>query len=134
MIVIDASAITKYVLKEEHWEQVRDYLTAEPCSLDLALAEVSNAIWKHQVIYRKISSSEATLLFEPLQKLGADVLILKSFVGYLRDATEIAVKEKLTIYDALYIVQAQKYGHFVTSDDLQRKIAVKLGLEVVFIE
>ena len=87
-------------------EQVRDYLTAEPCSLDLALAEVSNAIWKHQVIYRKISSSEATLLFEPLQKLGADVLILKSFVGYLRDATEIAVKEKLTIYDALYIVQA----------------------------
>ena len=134
MIVIDASAIAKYVLKEEHWEQVRDYLTAEPRSLDLALAEVSNAIWKHQVIYRKISSSEATVLFKVLQKLGADVLILESFAGYLRGATEIAVKEKLTIYDALYIVQAQRYGHFVTSDDFQRKIAVKLGLEVVFIE
>ncbi|NAT10270.1 PIN domain nuclease [ANME-1 cluster archaeon AG-394-G06] len=134
MIVIDASTIAKYVLKEEHWEQVRDYLTAEPRSLDLALAEVSNAIWKHQVIYRKISSSDATLLFEALQKLGADVLILESFAGYLRGATEIAVKEKLTIYDALYIVQAQRYGHFVTSDDFQRKIAVKLGLEVVFIE
>ncbi|MCK4734608.1 MAG: type II toxin-antitoxin system VapC family toxin [Methanophagales archaeon] len=134
MIVIDASAIAKYVLKEEHWEQVRDYLTAEPRSLDLALAEVSNAIWKHQVIYRKISSSEATVLFKVLQKLGADVLILESFAGYLRGATEIAVKEKLTIYDALYIVQAQRYGHFVTSDDFQRKIAVKLGLDVVFIE
>jgi predicted nucleic acid-binding protein len=36
-IVIDASVIAKYVLKEEHWEQVRDYLTAEPHSLDLAL-------------------------------------------------------------------------------------------------
>lgn len=134
MIVIDASAIAKYVLKEEHWEQVRDYLTAEPRSLDLALAEVSNAIWKHQVIHRKISSSEATVLFKVLQKLGADVLILESFAGYLRGATEIAVKEKLTIYDALYIVQAQRYGHFVTSDDFQRKIAVKLGLDVVFIE
>lgn len=134
MIVIDASAIAKYVLKEEHWEQVRDYLTAEPRSLDLALAEVSNAIWKHQVIYRKISSSEATVIFKVLQKLGADVLILESFAGYLRGATEIAVKEKLTIYDALYIVQAQRYGHFVTSDDFQRKIAVKLGLDVVFIE
>lgn len=134
MIVIDASAIAKYVLKEEHWEQVRGYLTAEPRSLDLALAEVSNAIWKHQVIYRKISSSEATVLFKVLQKLGADVLILESFAGYLRGATEIAVKEKLTIYDALYIVQAQRYGHFVTSDDFQRKIAVKLGLDVVFIE
>lgn len=134
MTVIDASAIAKYVLKEEHWEQVRDYLTAEPRSLDLALAEVSNAIWKHQVIYRKISSSEATVIFKVLQKLGADVLILESFAGYLRGATEIAVKEKLTIYDALYIVQAQRYGHFVTSDDFQRKIAVKLGLDVVFIE
>ncbi|NQE04665.1 Ribonuclease VapC3 [ANME-1 cluster archaeon GoMg1] len=134
MIVIDASAIAKYVLKEEHWEQVRDYLTAEPRSLDLALAEVSNAIWKHQVIYRKISSSEATVLFKVLQKLGADVLILESFAGYLRGATEIAVKEKLIIYDALYIVQAQRYGHFVTSDDFQRNIAVKLGLNVVFIE
>jgi predicted nucleic acid-binding protein len=134
VIVIDASAIAKYVLREGHWEQVRDHLKPEPCSLDLALAEVANAIWKHQVIYGRISSREATLLFEALQKLGADVLVLESFEGYLRGATEIAVKEKLTIYDALYIVQAQKYGHFVTSDDLQRKIAVKLGLDVVFIE
>jgi predicted nucleic acid-binding protein len=134
VIVIDASAIAKYVLREENWEQVRDYLAAEPRSLDLALAEVANAIWKHQVIYRKISSLEASLLNEALHKLGADVLILESFVGYLRGAREIAVKEKLTIYDALYLVQAQKYGNFVTSDDSQRKIAVKLGLEVIYVE
>ena len=44
------------------------------------------------------------------------------------------MKEKLTIYEALNLVQAQKYGYFVTSDDLQRKIAVKLGLDVVFLE
>lgn len=134
MIVIDASAIAKYVLREENWEQVRDYLVAEPRSLDLALAEVANAIWKHQVIYRKISSREASLLNEALRKLGADVMVLESFVGYLRGATEIAVKEKLTIYDALYLVQAQKYGQFVTSDEPQRKIAVKLGLDVMYID
>jgi predicted nucleic acid-binding protein len=132
--VIDASAIAKYVLREKNWEQVRDYLVAEPRSLDLALAEVANAIWKHQVIYRKISSREASLLHEALQKLGADVLVLESFVGYLRGATEIAVEEKLTIYDALYLVQAQKYGNFVTSDAPQRKIAMKLELDVVYIE
>jgi len=60
--VIDASAIAKYVLREAHWEQVRDQLTAEPCSLDLALAEVANAIWKHQVIYHNISGREASLV------------------------------------------------------------------------
>ena len=134
MTVIDASAIAKYILREENWEQVRDYLVAEPRSLDLALAEVANAIWKHQVIYRKISSRETVLLNDALQKLGADVLVLESFAGYLRGATEIAMTEKLTIYDALYIVQAQKYDHFVTSDEPQRKIAVKLGLDVAYIK
>jgi predicted nucleic acid-binding protein len=134
VIVIDASAIAKYLLREAHWEQVRDYLVAEPRSLDLVLAEVANAIWNHHVIYRKISDREASLLYEALQKLGVDVLVLESFAGYLRGATEIAVKEKLTIYDALYVVQAQKYGHFVTSDEPQRKIAVKLGLDIMFIE
>jgi predicted nucleic acid-binding protein len=133
VIVIDASAIAKYVLREAQWEQVRDYLAAEPCSLDLALAEVSNAIWKHQVIYRRISSREASLLYEALQKLKADVMILESLEGYLTEALDIGVTEKLTIYDALYLAQAKKYGHFVTSDELQRKVAVKLGLDVVFI-
>ena len=85
MIAIDASAIAKYVLREAHWEQIRDYLAVEPCSLDLALTEVANAIWKHQVIYGRISGREATLLFEALQKVGADVLILESF----RDISEV---------------------------------------------
>jgi predicted nucleic acid-binding protein len=61
-------------------------------------------------------------------------LVLESFAGYLTATIELGVKEKLSIYDALYLVQAQKYGYFVTSDDLQRTVAVKLGLEVVFIE
>ena len=134
MIVIDASTIAKYVLREAHWEQVRDYLAGQPCSLDIVLAEVANAIWKHHVFYRKISDREASLLHDALQKMGADVLILESFIGYLRAAAEIAVKEKLSIYDALYLAQAQRYGHFVTSDDTQRKIALKLGLDAVFIE
>ena len=61
-------------------------------------------------------------------------MVLESFVGYLTAAVELGVKEKLTIYDALYLVQAQKYGYFVTSDEPQRTVAVNLGLEVVFIE
>ena len=134
MRVIDASAIAKYLLREAHWEKVRDHLAAEPCSLDLALAEVANAIWKHQVIYRKISSQEAALLYEALQKVGAEVLVLESIMVYLRGATELAVNEKLSIYDALYLVQAQKYGSIVTSDELLRTIAVNLGLDVVYIE
>lgn len=73
------------------------------------------------------------LLFQALQKLKLDVLILESFDGYLTDALDIGVKEKLTIYDTLYIAQAKKYGHLVTSDERQRKIAEKLGFDLVYI-
>lgn len=59
MIVIDASSLTKYILREENWRRVREYLLDDPYSLTLALAEVSNAIWKHHVLYRRISKKRS---------------------------------------------------------------------------
>lgn len=66
MIVIDASSLAKYILREENWELVRKHLAGEPCCLDLALAEVSNTIWKHQV-YGSISGGEASLMIDALK-------------------------------------------------------------------
>lgn len=133
MIVIDASSLAKYILREENWKTVRDHLATEPYSLDLALAEVSNAIWKHHVLYRRISSSEASLMFGALKKLRADVVVFESFEVYLQGALEIASREKIPVYDALYLVQAEKYGNFVTSDEIQREIGKKMGINVEYV-
>lgn len=48
MIVIDASALSKYVLKEEGWEEVRRFVRERRplYSVDHVLKECFNAIWK----------------------------------------------------------------------------------------
>ena len=133
MIVIDASSLAKYILREENWEEVREYLSNEPYSLTLALAEVSNAVWKHHVLYEEISDKDAKTMFDAVKKLR-DVVIFEQFENYLEDAIRISMEEKITVYDALYLVQARKFNNLLTSDERQWKIAKKIGICSEFIE
>lgn len=133
MIAIDASSLAKYILREENWGDVREHLVNDVFSLNLALAEVSNAIWKHSVLYGEVSKEQANKMFKALEKLR-DVVIFEPFEKYLENAVEIAMDKKITVYDALYIAQADKIGKLLTSDDKQRRIAEELGIDVIFIE
>ncbi len=56
MIVIDASALTKYVLHEEGWEAVSTYIKgAKPLySVDHFVKEVGNAIWRYSYLRKTI--------------------------------------------------------------------------------
>jgi len=67
VIVIDASSIVKYLLREDNWEVVRKHLENEPYSLTLALAEVSNAVWKHHALHKEISLEDAKKVFKALK-------------------------------------------------------------------
>jgi len=129
VIVIDASSLAKYVLREEGWENVKRYLSNEACSLTLALAEVSNAIWKHNVLYKRISRKEAEIMFNALEKMK-DVVDFEPIEKHLQDAIEIALKEEIPVYDALYLAQAVKHELLVTSDRRQGEIAGKIGVNV----
>jgi len=133
VIAIDASSLAKYVLREENWRDVKNHLLSEPHTLNLALAEVSNAIWKHIVLYGRISREQANKMFKALEKLG-EVITFEQFEKYLEDAVKIAMDNRITVYDALYITQALKVGKLLTSDNKQRKIAEELGIDVIFIE
>ena len=133
MIAIDASSLAKYILREQNWRDVRDHLINEVFSLNLALAEVSNAIWKHSVLYGKVSKGQANKMFKALEKLR-DVVVFEPFEKYLGNAVKIAMDKKITVYDALYIAQAREMGRLITSDDKQRMIAEELGIDVIFIE
>jgi len=52
----------------------------------------------------------------------------------LSRAQEIAMKENITIYDSLYIAQAERYGGLITGDMKQRKAAEKMKINVNFVE
>ena len=136
MIVIDASTLTKYVLHEENWKEVSSYIKERRplYSIDHVLKEVGNAIWKHCHLRGIIDKSIAIKLYQALLKLmETKVIILEPEKIYLQKALQIALSQGITLYDSLYLAQAQKHGELLTSDKKQAEVAAKLGIKVYFI-
>ena len=133
MIVIDASALAKYVLHEENWERVGAYVRElRPLySVDHVLKEVGNAIWKHCHLRRILGRDEATRLYRALLRLiEAGVVILEPETDYLEAALQLALDHGVTLYDSLYLAQARRLGELLTSDERQAEVAAKLDIEV----
>ncbi len=135
MIVIDASALAKFVLREENWERVYEVLSKETISVDHVVKEVANAIWKHYSIYKSCSLDVAVKRFQLLRKIIDEELVsLESELKYLDKAFEIATQNSIPVYDALYIAQAITHSTpLATSDKRQADIAEKIKVQVVYI-
>ncbi len=133
MIVIDASALVKYLLHESGWEKVSFYVrNMKPLySVDHVLKETLNALWKYSYTFNMIEKSHAILLYRKLLKvIEKGVIVIEHENNYLDKALEISLNEGITIYDSLYIAQALKYGELLTSDSMQAKKAEKYRIEV----
>ncbi|RLE86885.1 MAG: PIN domain nuclease [Thermoprotei archaeon] len=136
MIVIDASALAKYVLHEDGWEEVSRYIREmRPLySVDHVLKEVANAIWKHAFIRKLITAKVALQLYNLLERLTvSQAIILEDELKYVKRAIEIALKHGITVYDALYIAQAEKLGELLTSDEIQESISRELRIRVYMV-
>lgn len=133
MIVIDASALAKYLLREPGYDSVEKHLLEGTYSVDHVVKEVANALWKHAVIHRKIPPERARELYRALTMLieGGHVVI-EPQDKYMREAFEMALTCRITVYDALYIAQAKARGaKLLTSDKVQLAAAEKLGVEAL---
>lgn len=134
MIVIDSSSLVKYMLKEEGWLDVEEYLVKGVYSIDHAVKEVANAIWKHVIIYGKISKELGITLYMQLKKLVKEnIVIVEPQNIYIDKAIEIALKHKITVYDSLYIAQALKHRRLLTSDKQQVEVARKYNVKIHYI-
>jgi len=136
VIVIDASSLTKYLLKEPFWEEVERYLLEEDIySVDHVLKEALNAVWRNCVLLKLFDEDTA------LEKLKVLMILLREGVihiepelQYLEKALHIALKHRITVYDALYIVQALELGAtLLTSDKGQGEVARKEGVKHVLL-
>lgn len=129
MKVIDSSTLVKYLSREAGWEKTREIILEGVITLDLAIKEIINALWK------KVSRNEMS--FELALKIVKDLVEGKPFPiesqeQYLVEAFEISIKNKITIYDALFITFAKKRGlELITSDMKQADVARELGIKVV---
>ena len=136
MIVIDASSLAKYIIKEEGWTGVEKYLVNNQVyTLDLAVKEILNVIWKYSVIFRALSLNIAMEKYAILMNLIKNKIVsIDDEKRYLKEAFNIALRMKLTIYDALYVAQAIKLNaQLLTSDKDQARVARNLGLRVIFV-
>jgi predicted nucleic acid-binding protein len=88
----------------------------EGLSLDLALYEALNAVWKEHVLQKMIDVDTARGLVEILRgALG--VVPLESIRGVEMEVYELASRERLTLYDASYLYIAHRDRSTLVSDD-----------------
>jgi predicted nucleic acid-binding protein len=123
VIVIDASVVVKFILKEEGWNKVADFLKAGTISVDLVIKETVNAIWK-RVMRKEISLEEAKDMFEAMKEILNKAVIIENEMDYIDEAFEISIKRNVTVYDSLYIAIAKKKKlELLTADEIQAQVA-----------
>jgi len=130
--VIDSSALAVFLLKEEGWKRIREIVREKPYTIELAVKEAANSIWKRVKLLKDIDENKALILLGDLLKLRRVALRIEPQDVYLTQALEIALKNDATIYDALFIAQAlAKKAILVTSDKKQAEIANRLGIRSI---
>ena len=131
--VIDSSALAKLLLKEEGWKRVEEIIVEKPFTLDLAIKEVANAIWRRVVLLHDIDIEKVLTLLNHFLELKK-VLRVELQDQYIVQAFTIALENNIAVYDALFIAQAMiKKATLITSDKRQFDIAQKLGVEATYI-
>jgi predicted nucleic acid-binding protein len=134
VIVIDASVLVKFILKEEGWNKIADFLKAGTISVDLVIKETVNAIWK-RVMRKEISLEETKSMFEAMKEILNKAVIIENEMDYIDEAFEISIKQNITVYDSLYIALAKKKKlELLTADEIQAQAATLEGVRAIVLQ
>lgn len=131
MNVIDSSSLAKYVNREPGWDAVSKKLEEGCVSIELATKEVANALFK-RVMKKELDIKVASSVLQDLLELRP--FVVEAQEDLYRDAFAIAVRENITVYDALFIQLARsKDTTLVTSDGKQARAAESVGVKTILI-
>ena len=130
---IDSSSLAKFVNREANWEAVEEALRGGCVSLELAVKETGNSLWKR--VHRGLLDGKQA------QRFFSEFVTSRPFAvaeqnGLYASAFKIATSSSnLPLYDALFLaLSKEKELPLVTSDPSQTEAARKLGVEVKFIQ
>lgn len=126
-VVIDSCVVAKWILPEADSHKAQQVLSdiaqsgGRPIVLDLAFAEVANAIWKqwHRGLITRDEAQQFLLDLETLPVLVQPARI------HLRLAFAIAVQCDRSVYDALCVAAARELGTRAVTADQPLKNAVR---------
>ncbi len=89
-----------------------------------------NTVWK-RYIRGEVTDKDVEKVSEQLLALiNKGALILLNQEAYITIATKIAVDNRITVYDSLFIAAAYR-DKLLTFDDKQLEVAERLGVRVV---
>lgn len=129
MRAIDSSALVKYFSREAGWEKVRELIIDGVITLDLAVKELANALWK-KALRGELSIDVAKTILRDLVEEGA--IPLEKQEKYILKAFEIAVRYNVTVYDALFMAFAKENSlELITSDKIQADLANRIGVKAI---
>jgi predicted nucleic acid-binding protein len=118
--VVDSSVVAKWILPEPDSADAQRLITdialrgEQLIVLDLALIEVSNAVWRQY--HRRIATLDEARLF--LDALIRAPVRIEPATRLLRPALEIAARYERSIYDALFVALCADLGlPGVTADE-----------------
>ena len=98
-------------------------------TLDLAIKEVVNALWK-RIVMGHLDESYAKKVVRSFLESG--IVKVERQDQFLEEALSVAVRRKMTVYDSIFIVLAKKRGlPLLTSDREQAEVAEKEGVETI---
>jgi len=103
----------KLVLAEPGSKEARATVTGflregfSPYTVDLALAESLNALWKHVRLHRDLEAGDAMSAVKDLTVIydGLKVLTAREIS---EEAMDLALNKEITVYDSLYIAAARR--------------------------
>jgi predicted nucleic acid-binding protein len=112
-LVLDSNILVKLVTGEAGSDEARKTVAAslrDGCTLytvDAALAEALNALWKHVKIHRDLEVEEVKLAASDLLKIWVRLGVIPTIELY-EETLDIAATMNMPVYDSLYVAAALK--------------------------
>jgi len=109
MYVVDASVYASIIVKDQFSQKSRKFLEENIGSLltlDLAIVETANALWKHTFLLKRIPEPTSRKLAKNINPLIENTSKVYPSKNLIEDALQIAFRYGITVYDALYLALA----------------------------
>ena len=129
-LLLDTSIIVKLIIDEpdSHRARIRvkESLTQGHTliSVDEALPEALNTLWKHVKIHGDLDVEEAMSAAEDLLLLWRKIIIIPT-QDISIDALKIAIELKLSLYDSLFLAASRKTNSTLYTADTRQHEASK---------
>ena len=131
--ILDSGVIAAIFFKEESSDRAEKVAeNYELITLDLAIAEVANVAWKRVIFFNESKEVALKALKNSVDFILGVCRVISS-QEVIEDAFEIAITDKITIYDSFFIAASEReMAPLMTTDGkLHEKVKSKRSVKLI---